>query len=877
MSVINLQRNHSGIQAVSTELANYKAAGQGAMLTHTDGYVYCIYAANYMNTVVERRLYMSRSTDKGYSWSDAIELTTGYVDDKPAIMQFDPTDPDSDIAVVFTRGDSMVRVLINKETGAANTPFDDVTNASTMKAGWIGVAKTSTGYLIAAIKTDSIGTPAVQIATNVSFTTNNWAWTTAAIFPTNQQPMSLSLKKLSNGDLALIGVYRTSLNGAAATSQVQNLPQAMIRCDVGVSFSDDDGNTWTTLQQLTNYTGTLTLDLIGIDHAASVDLDQLSDGTVVVAYQEQTAPQFIATSTSSPFVFPVSSGQTRHVTYHSGHNLLIACADDTTNGGVWVFDLTNQTSTRIYTSSTPAIWTNDVRQIRLSPDETKLAIGMATGGICILDVTDADPANWTIIKELRTTSVPDISSDSIHQLEWADDDKIVWSFTAVAGGQYYILSTDSVITWTIAGTNNNMKFAVHDDNLYIATQTFTPAQSYLKKVSLTTGVTLGSATLTTNHAVVNAQVVYDTLSSEIIISDNLGLTRVTDGVGSLTEVAYYTPTSDPAVAPGVAGSANVSIIEVSGVGLFYDDQNWNQLAWYSFHSHQPAGPRVNTFYTSLGENTPGSTITKLLWGSVITGPTGVRWLALPGNSSGISAQVVFQPLDKVGRIRYAYFDYDTLNKQLVTTGVDFYDLANPVKLADLTHLQFPRFCCDADDRLYFYFNRWNIDQTSNELSPVIGVVEPDAQKITVLARILRHQLATIDGKSRIRNTVTRTLAIKTRLAIIKCLGAKSYIVARNTKTITARATIRSSKSTIVPMTFSVRNTMSQRLRSTFYVNGGGMYAGTCTMQSHIVKIKRARVTGHFFVPASSVGGLVTFATVNRTLKQLSMRTKIAAP
>jgi hypothetical protein len=882
MSVIDLQRNHTGVQSVITQFANYAAAGQGAMLYHTDGYVYCVFAQNYMNAATnERRLYMTRSNDNGLTWGNAITLTTGNFDDKPAIIQLDTTDPASNIGIVFMRDVTMVRVLVDKDDGSAQTPFDVVTNSSSVTATWIGVVKTSTGYLIAAMMNTSITTPTIKMLTNTSFTTNNWALASKTIFPTNQQPMSLSIKRLSNGHLALIGAYRTSLNGATTTSQTQNLPNAMVRCDVGVSFSADDGKTWTAIQPLSSYTGTLAVDLIGIKSVASADLEQLSDGTIVVAYQEHTAPQYIGTSTS-PLAFPATIGKVQQAVYHSGHNMLIACSDNVTNGGVWVFDLTAQTRTRIWANagSAPPIWTNDAYQVQLSPDQTKLAVGLATGGIAIIDVTDADPANWTIVKELRTTSTPSILSNSIYRVLWGDDDTLYWTYTAQVGsgkrGQFYIISSNTVATLTssFSGNLTDIEFIIANGAIY----TYCPGASNtdsIEKFNLAgTSLYVGTTGDAGNFSI--RRITYNNVNSEIITwsfnAIGVGrLCRVNDSGSALSIIASYTQTSNPAI--GEPGSSTERLVTIPGKGVFIPDKN-DQLNWYSFHSNQIGQFRSKYDYLSLGENADGmwGLTFGIGYGSTIEVSSNNCWLALPGTN-----QITLQSLDNVGRIRYGYFSYDSVNKQLVTAGVDFYDVGNSIHLTDLTHLQFPKFCRDADDRLYFYFNRWNPDQNGNELAPVIGVVEPDTKKLFMLARIRNIYTKTLTSKSRIRNIYTRIVTAQSRLSIVHCIKAKCHIVARNTWSLTAKSAIQNRKTLTIPMTYSVQGTNTARMRLTFYVNTGYNRVTTFTSGAHIIKLSRVRMTGHFTIPAVGLSNAFIFSTAASRLQQISARAKIESP
>jgi len=158
MAVIDLQRQHVGIQSLSSQLSNYVAAGQGAMLLHTDGYVYCVFARTYIDGVSQRRLYMSRSNDTGLTWSTPIEISSGYWDDDPAIIQLDLGDTESDIGIVFTRNDTLTRFTCDKDTGYATSPYDPITGTVQYKK-WVNVVHTSGGFMILCLARDGINSP----------------------------------------------------------------------------------------------------------------------------------------------------------------------------------------------------------------------------------------------------------------------------------------------------------------------------------------------------------------------------------------------------------------------------------------------------------------------------------------------------------------------------------------------------------------------------------------------------------------------------------------------------------------------------------------------------------------------------------------------
>lgn len=880
MAIIDLQRNHLGIQSLVTQFANYAAAGRGAMLSHSDGYVYCVFARNYLDGVLEqRRLYMTRSNDNGVTWSAAIELSTGPWDDFPALIELSGSDHSSDnatladdIGIVFTRGNAygaavaehtiLARFTFDKDNGTITSPIDPITTSPASKM-WPSVVRTSTGFLICCLDYAGIATPNVYQYINTSFTLNAWSAATKTVFPTNEQPMSLSVKRLSNGHLAMVGAYRTSLDGAAtANSGMANLPGGILRCDVGAFFSSDDGGTWTSVQNLTNYAGTPAFDLaMGIPSVASVDLQELSDGTVVVGYQEHTAPQFLSNATS--LQLPTGTIGTLIPRYHAGKNALFVGADNSTNGGVFVFDLTAQSRIRIHTGSTPPIWTNDVSNFALSPDETMLAVTTTTGGLTILDISDPVSTNWTVVKELRTTSTSNpgargLGSNNVSRIKWDGNDTIYLSYgvSMTAWGERYDISTDTLTLLLLAVSGLVTDFVLRPTKLVTINSTTIDA------VSKTTGASLYHSSHSLGAEEKN--IFYDSVNDEYVGVSLTILARITDNGSSFTEVELFTATSTPAWG-GCSGLDR--LVEIYGKGLVVPSRKNRQNQWYSFASKQPAGERARATYLSLGENADNGPGFRFM-GLAVKNNT---WLLLPGSLSVIVAQ----NLVNVGRIRYAYCAYDAGTK-VITPG-DFYDLCNINKVGtNMTSLQFPNFCADADDRLYWYFCRWDLLQPGgNEFAPVLGVVDPDSVKITMLARILRSQTHTFTSRSRIQSTATVSLSMRMRIVFAQCLKMKARIVPRQAATLSMRAGILGGRSNTCLMSFSVQGVSASRVRAAFYVNTGRVGRVTVTCRARIVGVYAARMTGHFLVKAGTGSGKLNFSVTATQSWPLTARARIA--
>jgi hypothetical protein len=859
MAVIDLQRQHVGIQSLSSQLSNYVAAGQGAMLLHTDGYVYCVFARTYIDGVSQRRLYMSRSNDTGLTWSTPIEISSGYWDDDPAIIQLDLGDTGSDIGIVFTRNDTLTRFTCDKDTGYATSPYDPITGTVQYKK-WVNVVHTSGGFMILCLARDGINSPYVYEYTNSDFTTNSWSAASKTVFPANGEPMSMRVKRLSNGHFALVGAYRTSLDGRAGTESsgigMSNLPAGMLRCDVGVFFSSDEGSTWTSAQKLSNYTGTLAFDLVGITSVASVDLEQISDTRIIIGYQEHTTPMFASPDTT--LVMTSGMGNMSNVIYLESKNMLLFGGDNTTNGGLFALDIDAQTITRIYSGSTPALWTNDVAVIAVSTDNNKLAIGTITGGVTVLDISDASPLNWTIIKELRTTSTPATLINNITQIHWDGNTVFYFSYGAFSGnhnwGGRYDTGDNSLVTMLGSYQFNQVvyDFVVQSGKIVIVTT------GRIEAIDKSSGAVLYTTLLSDTYT----DLLYDSVNDEYIALHTSDLLlRLQDTGSAFSTLEALNATTTPAWT-GMDSSYGKAEIPGKGFFIFSD----NRLVWYSYASRRPSGGREGNYYLGLGENINSTSFRR---GCSIQDDT---WVVFPR-----SQQLILQNLVNIGRIRYAFFEYDSGSKQLITTGVDFYDVCNSIKVGtNLKTLQFPRFCRDADDRLYWYFSRWDINQPGgNELAPVIGIVEPDTVKLTAMARIKQIYTKTFTGQGRIKQNYVSNLDARMRIVFAQCIKAQARIVPRQERTLTMQAQIKNWKSTSCRVSFSVqREGKVRKLRLNFWVNTGYTRSSSLTAQACIAQTYTWRVTGHFLVRVQASNANLAFSVNDTAHQTLNIRARI---
>lgn len=879
MSVIDQERNGKGIQTLGTEFQDLVAAGHGCIIPHTNGKTYCVFARNFLNAVDERRLYISFTADNGVTWSVPTQLTSGHWDDDPSGIQLDTSSTASDIGVIFNRATNpitinsciLTRIGIDQSSLALTTPVDPITG-SPAQFKYASLVKVAAGYKIFAITSNFISTASVQVYANPNFTDNTWTGSVLANFwgGSTFNPFSLVVKRLANGDLAAISVVRSALNGTAAQGP-GNTPKAIVRTDVMTSFSNDDGATWSTVQNLTNYAGTPSLDLAGLTVALAADLTQLSDGTIVVAYQEGVTPQYVDNNTT--LVLPSNAGNVTCAIYHSGKNYLILGADDVTNGGIFIFNLTGQTVTHINTSSTPAIWGNSIQSMDLSSDEKYLAVGH-TAGLEIIDTTNASIAAWTITP-IRTTTTPASRVASMHKVRFDSSGYTLFvSYgTASATNVYGFLidaSAPSSLTdlmSTVGGTVANVEFVVTSGCVYAL-----PLAGRISRTNKTTGADV----YTTNIGGSSSWSVlaYDTVNIELVLggqqaTGESGISRVSDTGSTFSVIASFNSGTNP-TGPN-ATFIPAEFQEVPGNGIFFHggtDSGASTLGYYSFGIQKPLGYLGFTRNDlDLGENVWG---TPIQCGAVLKSAS---WFL-----SAAGAAATMFSLTKSGRPRYAFFPYNTGTHQLTTAGVDFYDMTNTLHLASFDKLQKISLAADSIDTLICYFRKADLTIDTGQWSAAIAFVEPDTRRLSMRARILNTYTKTLNMRARIRTNPTVTIDMRARIVIANCISMRAHIVPVKLATIQMRARILGTKNTKVLNSFNVSRIGQARIEFTFFAGSANVRGQTLSMQARIVKAMQTRITGVFLVYNLRSGAQNVSLGVNQTTYQiLRMRARISNP
>jgi hypothetical protein len=211
---------------------------------------------------------------------------------------------------------------------------------------------------------------------------------------------------------------------------------------------------------------------------------------------------------------------------------------------------------------------------------------------------------------------------------------------------------------------------------------------------------------------------------------------------------------------------------------------------------------------------------------------------------------------------------------LTTAGVDFYDVCNINKVGtDMKALQFPKFCIDASNNLFWYFSRWDLlSPGGNEFAPVLGVTALDAVNLTARCRIRATHTPTISSRCRIQAKSTVTLTIKARVAHAHCIKLRAHIVGRTTPTISMLARISNYKTSTCIASFLVQAARATSCRLTFWTAMGYNSSASMQIKARIAGVYSNRVTGHFIV--RSANNSVSFAVLGATKQTLAMRARI---
>lgn len=859
-SILDNLRDNRGIRILDTQLNSSSAmAGVYDILYHTNGYIYVAFARNNLDypVVAYRQIWMARSTDGGTTFETPIKISDddSRWHDNPAILQIDPTSTSSSIGLVFTKQNDWqdrldasnirrypYRVLIATDL-TLESPIDIMTGYSTL--GGLTVVRGTNSFQVYAISStlDSLVIYENTIVlgnTADGFTNNAWTIRTIANFAgVNKTLRSVKVRPISSGHLALVG--------AIETTATDELPL----CNVGLSFSADDGNTWSAIQYMTSFTGTPAIDIEGLTGVVQADLTEVSSNQLAIVYQEGT-PSQVLTTTSTP---AITLDNPRDVVYHTAKNaLFIATYDD----GIYVYDCASQTYIFHFTaSSTPPIWNEQVTSISLSPDGNHLAAGMLldgiiTGGLDVWDISDATPANWTVTASLRNTTTPVIKGTGVNRVQFSDNTHVVYnnlsgdtdsSFGGVLDIVGLSIAYLAAPATNIRGGSYNGGFAVDVTNDAV----YTAQVGYVWRNKISDGTL--DYYYYAGTSISWYTVVIDPVNAELVTPSVNNISRFEDTGSAINLLESITNTTNPRLPESITTYANMPI----GTGGFTLGANQTGNIWYDFHSRKVTGAFTDSTNPDiLGYDPP------VLYSSVTRLIKNDEWLVTFG---GDSATIHFQKISQTGKLRWGIFTYIPATKLVDDTSDDFHLLCdtNWVSANDALHLVNPKISAAPLGNVVLTALRY-YPQVSG-INLVTGVMNREHLTLGIKAAIAKKITPTVTSRARIRLNPTKTVDVKARMVFAQCIKIMAYIMPKQIQTTQLRASILNFKSISFTGTFNVNFPGKQRkLRLQFTANTGYTGLQTYTSKARIVKSNKKRFTGHFLISGNPTTEAITFET-----------------
>lgn len=892
MGIINGELNGKGINRLGSEWGATLGSGKATFVSHTNGKMYAIFARNYGNDTVQRRLYVSISTDQGNTWSAPSTVTSGYWDDEPSAIQLDLTSTSSLIGIVYVSEpvptsasglDTMRRVTIDVN-GTPQSPLDPLGNggSTTHQQGrFPQLLNTPSGFIVAFTPNSSAINQLSWMLNTSLFTDNSWNNQVGTFGPAHffgsasLYFTSLHIFSMLNTHICALGTCVTAIDYSGSPT---NLPiEGTVTTNVYVTFSADFGATWSTPQELTSYSTTPQFDLVGGLCAISVRGACQNDNSIVVSYAEGLPAQYLNSLTPA---LPADSsmGTVTKVRYMPTKNMLLVASTGafSGNGGVYVFDLTARTRTRLDSASTPPLWQNDVNDINVSSDETYFVV-VSDGSVDIVHMgATTTISSWTVTG-LRTTSTPATKVSGAGRVAFDSTGYGVSvgykSSTSGYVGFYVDASNPTGGSYTdlylgSSGLNTQGAFIARANDVVVA------GQRAIYSISKATGLLNYSLTLGGTYTF-NSDLFYDSVNTIFYIGNQItgsdqGILKINDSGTSFTSAGMIqtTPASPDATNPSVIGEPESgSAWEFPGIGrssgyidLFSTLQTND---WYSYADQAFYGPISHP--NIMDQHEPGPR----------TGPGG----ALKGGNWRYyepvpNLGIVCVPLVQRGRLRYGFFPYNASTHQLVTSGVNFYDVMNQLKVdaTTFTTVRNFAFIADANNQLYYYFARGDLTRSTLQYYAYNGIVETQAFILQCRARIIATTTRQLQMKSRIQKHATQSLQMRAAIVHAVCLMMRAHIVPVVTQRLQMRARIQGYQNTSFIGNFNVLGQSSVFFRGSLTVLSGYASQQSMTMRARIAPVSSVSFTGSFLV--SGIQATKTFLlsqTQSQTQQILRMR------
>lgn len=787
------------INALTKPLAQGTIPGRGDVLRHTNGNIYCVYADAYLDSVCERRLFLSISTDNGITWGTRIQLTSGYFDNAPSLLQLDTTSTTSDIGIAFLRGDprNIYRLIFTVAGTVSMSPQPIMYGAyTTNNAIYPNLVRLNSGkyriyYLGATI---SAGIYYSDSPSTVYTGTTQWST------PTYKYPggssgtylASLSVRRhADSGHLIAIVTYMAAKDGKTSPYTYMD---ANMTYTLGMTASADEGVNWSAIQVLVTSPDSHLLTLAAKRCPISGDFTELSDGSIGLLYQEGDTHQIVDTYTAPSIA--VGYVRAAGVVYDASRGYLIVAEhnidsynDRTLHGGLQfctrnaqgVFEF----AFRIEPRSTPPIWSTLPVTLELSPDSRYLLAASAYG-IAVLDMQAADHEDWTF-QDFRRSTLPNLKGDTISWAAWASNTRLAFGYDtglstgANWGGAFDI--TDPVGTFTdlatIASVNNS---SVSFNTLLIDGIGFAINNRYLVATDVNTGALLGSYYY---YDISNYQLVYDSINSEFIVSNGQSLLHFVKFDWTTHTFTLQRTLSDASGNPRLLMSGHYYFNMGDNI-VFPPDANSNDFS-YTFYN--PATKTtlgvIHTSDIAPGLSLYTSSSSGQYGAPKIIDVDGKKWAVWYGGDIGL----VFMPLVQLGKLRYGVFVYNQTTKLLDEGDAAFYDIESvrTISADDYSQVEFPRLISRTDGALIIYCRFSAPERGTQPFAPVIALGWTDGMTLSMKSRLILP--TSIYMRGRISFPQSTSIALRSRLIAAGHIQMQGRIMNSYGYTISSRGRI----------------------------------------------------------------------------------------
>lgn len=878
------------------------------ILAHSDGSLYCVWAEYLQDAGTSNQhtlsLFFSKSNDSGGTWSSPVVIY------KPASGNSWVLHPSlselssGDIAVVFnwnnfqTNNVSIVRMAIDTD-GAEVTAASLVGSTSNGSGRPILVQLTSSFVIYTTYFAAMAGKTTLTVFTASDFTDTSWTpsnsnnWIGSGNYLTD-----LYVRKLSDGNLLAVYTYIDSVNGSTS-----GIGLACYRTNVGYRISTDEGSTWSAHTALTTLNGSPgPIPLLG---PKEIKAYQVPGGDIEIVFTH--SPHFTVFGSATTPAIATSSALTRLIKRDS--LLLAVHTGSGDNPGVYVFDFSSGSVFTITTSQIPTLH-NSFTDYAVNSDNTRLVLA-SSSGLQVIDCSDPNPAHWTLLSTLTTSSLGSLRNNSIARVAFQPSSNALWftygatTVSNVFGGIIADIDSPSVTDISASGAGSVAGGSISLVGTYAVVANSSTRAYFFDHDGTYRGHSTAPA------GTING-IVFGTDGNWYMGTSSNGFKCAYDGTTITTTV--YSSTSTPVALPTTVfgGSPSTFPVQIGAEIAFIPTQ---AVAGMAVLKPSDSSQSMHGIVTNMDLSFPwnATTTRHAIYDNV---EDCLYYTALAGSVGRIP--------NKRGRIKRARFPYSA--GVLSTGGINFFDIFNNVPERD--YIRNPMlFASGGDLFIYGIYDKWGGTQkikgaaylniTEQELQakayirPVMAmrakIVEITGQNFESKARILpslsvkamiaRRQGGLIpapkpdgytdthlDVQFKIAPKVKQTTSMESKARLVKAptanhLDSKAMISVY--KPLTARASIlRYDKEAVYDMSYSISKLSEASFIGEFRVRGA---VSNRHMRAKAVILGNfeSEFVGHFLVaPQVSNAAVVHFdfgATNTGTLQTLRARTLIVQP